>query len=282
MPEGDTIHALAGRLNAVLGGSRIRAVLSPRVPGIARIRGWSIQRVFPVGKHAILELDPGDGASWGLRTHLGMDGRWRLRPRQATRAPLPHRLSLALSTETHTAVLAAAREVELAVLSAMWAPAGSLGRLGPDVLRADLPLDLVVERARQSPWHTVAEVLLDQRVSAGIGNIYKNETLFLEGVLPATPLCDLPDAVVAALFATASRLMRANLDGRPRCTTEGLSDRSSHRMWVHGRAGLPCHRCRSPVRQRTLGEQERRAFWCPRCQPARVVPPEVDGAEPAE
>jgi len=252
------------------------------VSGVARIRGWRIRRVFPVGKHAVLELESGDSTPWGLRTHLGMDGRWRLRPRREARAPLPPRLSLALSTETHTAILEAAREVELAPLQAMWAPNGSLGRLGPDVLRADLPLDLVLGRARRDPRRSVADVLLDQRVSAGIGNIYKNEALFVEGVAPATPLHALSDAAVVGLFATASRLMRANLGVRPRRTTEGLADLPSNRLWVHGRAGLPCHRCRARVRQASMGEHGRRAFWCPACQPGGEGRPQVDGEEPAE
>jgi endonuclease-8 len=136
----------------------------------------------------------------------------------------------------------------------------SLGNLGPDVLAAPLDLDEVRRRARAGPAdRPLGELLLDQRVMAGIGNIWRCEALFVEGHNPWTPLAEITDEQLDALVSTAARLMRVSVGSRT-----GVPDG----RWVYRRAGRPCRRCRTPVRSRAQGEQARTAYWCPTCQPA--------------
>jgi len=114
----------------------------------------------------------------------------------------------------------------------------------------------------------VGELLLDQRVVAGIGNIWRSEALFLAGHHPWAPQASLTDAQLDDLVVTASRLMRASAGIPPvDPTVTSPSGRPSPR-WVYGRQGLPCRRCRTLVVARRQGDQARTAYWCPTCQPA--------------
>jgi endonuclease-8 len=134
----------------------------------------------------------------------------------------------------------------------------SLSGLGPDVLQRPLDLDEVRRRARRRPPATpLGELLLDQRVVAGIGNIWRCEALYLEGRSPWAAVSTLDDGALDALVATAGRIMGESLGpftGRPP-------------RWVYRRAGQPCRRCGTAVRSRPQGEQARTAYWCPSCQP---------------
>ena len=109
----------------------------------------------------------------------------------------------------------------------------------------------------------IGEALLDQRISAGIGNVYRCDVLFLHQLHPATPVDDVDDTLARALFATAARLLRANLTTADRTTTGGRPGT----LWVHGRGGQPCRRCGTPIVVEHLGEQARVVYRCPRCQP---------------
>ena len=106
-------------------------------------------------------------------------------------------------------------------------------------------------RARAADRRTIGEALLDQRISAGIGNVYRCDVLFLHGLHPATPVDDVDDALARSLFATAARLLRANLTTADRTTTDGRPGT----LWVHGRGGHPCRRCGTAVVVEHLGEQ---------------------------
>jgi endonuclease-8 len=128
------------------------------------------------------------------------------------------------------------------------------------------PLDLDEVRRRlagRPPTMSIGEVLLDQQVVSGIGNIYRNEALFACRVNPAVPWSSLDAAVIDTLVLTAARLMRAKTEPPP-------ADRPgaplSGKPLVYGRAGRPCYRCRTPIATAKLGEQPRDAYWCPRCQ----------------
>jgi endonuclease VIII len=127
-------------------------------------------------------------------------------------------------------------------------------------------------RARAS--EAIAPVLLAQRVAAGIGNIFKSETLFLCGIDPFSRVADLTDDQLHALLTTAQRLLRANvLDS----STEGIvtyfglrrtTGRAapSDRLWVYGRRGKPCRRCGTPIASAKQGLDARLTYWCPQCQ----------------
>jgi endonuclease-8 len=134
--------------------------------------------------------------------------------------------------------------------------------LGPDLCGEDPDLDEALRRIDRlvAPETSVAEVLLDQRVAAGVGNVYKSEALFACGVDPFTPDGGLDPGTRRSLLETASRMLRANLGGWRRDTTGGGG------LAVYGRTGRPCHRCRTPILSRRHGTQARTTYWCPTCQ----------------
>jgi endonuclease-8 len=112
----------------------------------------------------------------------------------------------------------------------------------------------------------LGEALLDQRLVAGIGNVYKSEVCFLEGLDPWGPVRSVPELSLRATLATARRLLQANVRGGRRSTTG--SGAAGGSLWVYGRAGRPCRRCGTIIQSRRQGEQGRLTYWCPRCQPA--------------
>ncbi|HEX3711693.1 MAG TPA: hypothetical protein VHV09_02770, partial [Trebonia sp.] len=169
----------------------------------------------------------------------------------------PSQAKVAITCGTRVAVCFNAPVVELLVPGGEQAHP-SLSGLGPDVLDQPLDVEEIRRRARRRPPATaLGELLLDQRVVAGIGNIWRCEALFLQGASPWAAVSSLTDEELDALVATAGRIMRTSLGpftGRPS-------------RWVYRRAGLPCRRCRTTVRSRPQGEQARTAYWCPTCQP---------------
>ena len=150
----------------------------------------------------------------------------------------------------------------------------ALSRLGPDLLDREFDLAAVVRRARAREPRSVGELLLDQRVACGMGNVYKSEVLFLAGLAPETPVSRVPDETLRWLYATARQLLQQNLGGWRRTTTRKVDAqhpllRGEPRTFVYGRAGQPCLRCQATVRASRLGDAARSTFWCPRCQPRR-------------
>lgn len=149
----------------------------------------------------------------------------------------------------------------------------ALARLGPDLLGDDVDWTEILRRARAHTG-TAGTLLLDQTVAAGLGNVYRSELLFLEGVHPDTPAADLGDAVVEALYQRARTLLQANVATGHRRTTPrsrgprgpGASDEGSA-LWVYGRSGRPCLRCGTDVGSAPHGRHARVVFWCPTCQP---------------
>jgi endonuclease VIII len=146
--------------------------------------------------------------------------------------------------------------------------ARSLDRLGPDLCEADPDFAAVLSRlARLDPATEIGVALLDQRVAAGIGNVYKSEVCWAERVSPFAPLASLDPATRRRLFETAHRLLRANLGAARRVTYLGG-------LAVYGRAARPCPRCRTSVRRRAAGADDRVTYWCPTCQPDRAGEPQ--------
>jgi endonuclease-8 len=151
---------------------------------------------------------------------------------------------------------------------------GALRRLGPDLLAADFDPDEALSRMRQRASAAIADVLLDQRVVAGIGNVYKSEVLFACRVNPFAAAGTLDDAALRALVETARKYLAANVTARlaPMTTYTGYRrttrrDHPRERLWVYGRARLPCRRCGSPIEVRKQGLDARLTYWCPGCQP---------------
>jgi endonuclease-8 len=162
------------------------------------------------------------------------------------------------------AVCFSAPEVELLSASEAARHAG-LERLGPDLLGSDFDEAEAMGRLRAAGGRSIADALLDQTIVAGIGNVYKNEVLFLERVSPFDTVASLHDETLRRLLQTARRQMRRNLGTGRRRTTDGGH---AGALWVYERAGRPCARCGTPIRRALHGEHARSTYWCPTCQPA--------------
>ncbi|MDW8338761.1 MAG: DNA-formamidopyrimidine glycosylase family protein [Thermoleophilia bacterium] len=243
MPEGDVVHRSARRLQLLV-GERVEAT-SPHPRGLATgaaaaVDGRVLESVRAVGKHLLLRFEGGVV----LRSHLRMRGRWRVTPRDAPVLGLPWlwlRGGEWQATQWNGPILAL--------------DTSPLARLGPDLLSEETAVDDVVRRLRrEDPRRLVGEALLDQGVVAGIGNMWAAESLWRERVSPWAALEDLGDEELGRVLVWAKEAMRTAIDGpRP--------PRAAHR-----RAGRPCPRCGTAIVSRGLGEANRTAYWCPRCQ----------------
>jgi endonuclease VIII len=259
MPEGDVVWRTARQLHDALAG-QVLVRSDFRVPRFATadLTGRTVAESISRGKHLLTRVD-GDIT---VHTHLKMDGSWRISPNSGY--PLrDHRIRLILASEQQQAVGFLLGIVELVRTSKEHTV---VGHLGPDLLGPDWDAAEAVRRLRAQPDRTVGEALLDQRNLAGIGTIYRAETLFLRGVSPWRPVAEVPD--LTDLVELARRLLDAN-KARGGTVTTGDSTRG-RQLWAYGRADQPCRRCGTAIRRATLGPalEDRLAFWCPRCQPA--------------
>jgi endonuclease-8 len=269
VPEGDTLFRTAAGLRPHLVGRVVRAARA-RLPGpqANRLIGSTVTQVEAYGKHLLIRFDSG----LELRSHLGMNGSWhRYRPGERWRRA-PSRAHLVLEVPNAIAVLFDAAAVELYETRIEYIHP-VLTALGPDILAEDFDATEAVRRLADPSraTMTIAEALLDQRALAGIGNIYKNETLFLERVNPFTPTGSIDAATLERLVTTARRLMRANIGTHVRDTLGGSRGASRGRRWVYGRAGRPCRRCGTLIESRRHGELPRITSWCPACQSAAAA-----------
>jgi len=264
VPEGDTIFQTAAALRPLLVGRQVLAA-SARTPGpaIERVVGSHVTSIEPLGKHMIIRFDNG----LALHTHLRMAGTWhRYAPGERWKMPA-WKARVVLEVPEHIIVCFNAPVAELMEGRAVELhPA--LASLGPDLARADFDMQEALRRLLNRPDFEIAEALLDQRIMAGIGNVFKSEVLFIEGVNPWAHVANLDDTVLGRLIATAHRLLLMNAapgNGPRRVTTRGdPSARGS--LWVYGRAGRACTRCATAIRSRRQGALNRPTYWCPNCQ----------------
>jgi len=272
MPEGDTLFRTAAGLRPYLVGKTVSAARTGgpgAVPQVGRIIGREVTAVEALGKNLLIRFDNG----LEIRTHLRMNGSWhRYRPGERWRRPAS-RARLVIEVPGAVAVCFDAPVVELLERRAE-ALHPSLGQLGPDLLGIDFDAREAVRRLRDPSRAglPVAEALLDQRALAGIGNVYKSELLWIERVSPFVPVGDVDDDTLGRLVATARRLLLANATsecGPERVTTTG--DRGAPGpVYVYGRAGRRCRRCRTPISSVRQGHDiPRTTYWCPACQGAR-------------
>jgi endonuclease VIII len=261
VPEGDTVHRTADRLDAALRDAVVeRAELRwPSVPDVD-LSGSRTLEVVARGKHLLHRFDTGAT----LHTHLRMEGQWRVEhPGERTeRALRRHDLRAAVLTGTWSAVglrlgmldlVPTARESEL------------VGHLGPDVLGPDWDAAVAAARVTASEGF-VGDTLLDQRVLAGVGTFWASEILFLERVLPWTPARDLDPDRVTTMLTRLHRLMHTARRTGWQAST-GIQ-RSGEEAYVHARSGRPCRRCGDTVRVANTGDapRQRTMFSCPTCQ----------------
>ncbi|CUU55616.1 endonuclease-8 [Parafrankia irregularis] len=240
MPEGDTVWLTARRLDAALRGQRLLRS-DFRVPSLATadLRGREVLEVCARGKHLLLRVDGG----LTLHTHLRMEGSWHLyRPGSRWSGGPAWQIRVVLVTAVQVAV-----GYRLPVVDLL--PTASedrvVGHLGPDVLGADWDLDRAVANLLADPAREIGVALLDQRVLAGLGNIWRTEACFLAGVSPWTPVGEVRD--LPGLVRRAQAMVRAGARGGHQVTTG--SARPGEQHWVYGRAGRPCRRCGTLVRR---------------------------------
>ena len=260
MPEGDTIHNTARRLRDALVGHRITRFELRRDPRGVRgpEPGTEITSVDAEGKHLLVTF--ADGAV--LHTHMQMTGAWHVyAPGARWRRPA-HRARVIIEVDDASAVCFDAPTVELRRGERARATRAtrSLAALGPDLCIAEADLAVVLANVDTcDPNRVIGDVLLDQRVAAGIGNVFKSEICWVAAIDPTTPLGDVDTETRKALYETALRLLvEATSTGR-RATYRGD-------LAVYGRARRPCPRCRTPIRRAETGTPPRVSYWCPACQ----------------
>ena len=272
MPEGDTLYRTAAGLRPYLVGRDVRAARAQGpgpVPQVQRVVGKRIDAVESQGKNLLIRFDGG----LQIRTHLRMNGSWhRYRPGERWRRP-PGRARLVLEVDGAVAVCFDAPVVELFETRTEHLHP-SLSNLGPDLLAPDFDAAEARRRLRD-PARAELEIgvaLLDQRALAGIGNVYKNEVLWVERVSPFARVSTLDDATLDRLVATAGRLMRANVDARrgpERVTTTG-DGAAPGALYAYGRRARPCRRCGTQIAMTRQGlDLPRSTYWCPHCQGPR-------------
>jgi endonuclease-8 len=261
VPEGDPLFRTAQGLRPYLVGRDVvaaRAQGPGPVPQIQRLIGKRVDAVEAQGKNLLIRFDGG----LELRTHLRMHGLWhRYRPGERWRRP-PGRARLVLEVDGAVAVCFDAPVVELFETRAETLHP-SLSRLGPDLLDPDFDAAEALRRLRAPERRemTISAALLDQRAQAGLGNIWRNETLFAERVDPLATVGELDDATLERLIATGRRLLAQSAGLAP-----GRAPTS-----VYRRTGRPCPRCGTAIRSAPLrGEVPRTTYWCPTCQGAGV------------
>jgi endonuclease VIII len=260
VPEGDTLHKTATRLRPALAGHVLTRFEAPRLRGDRPALGTTVDDVEARGKHLLVHF--GDGIT--LRTHLRMTGSWHVY-REGERWQRPAHLARAVvGTDSGWLAVCFSAPVVETYHRAVGDPE-ALQSLGPDLCVVDSSddavLDAVLQRATEltEPGMTLGEALLDQRIAAGIGNVYKSEACFTCGIDPGTLMAAVDDDTRRQVWSVAARQLQANLGhGERRTHARGLA--------VYGRHGQACHRCGTPIRMTRHGSQARSSYWCPVCQ----------------
>ena len=270
MPEGDTVWLAAKRMHDALAG-RVLVQTDFRVPQLATtdLTGQTVTEVVSRGKHLLTRTDAG----LTVHSHFRMDGTWHLyRAGKRWSGGPAWQVRAVLANAEWQAV-----GYRLPVLDVIRTVAETdvVGHLGPDLLGPDWDEAEALRRLCARPEREIGPALLDQRNLAGVGNLYKAETLYLSGVTPWTPVGDVPD--VAAVVRRAHRLLHANKNHWQQTTTGSTRRGEDH--WVFERTGRPCRRCGAPVLAATQGEPEhpeqaRVSYWCPQCQRGRQPEPQ--------
>jgi endonuclease-8 len=286
MPEGDTIFRTARNLGRALEGKPVTAFRST-FPWLTRfnddtpLAGQTIDKVEARGKWLLVHFS-GGGI---LASHLLMNGRWHIY-RRGERWQLAHiHMRIVIENEQYQAI---GFRVPVARMHTEQSLDRDLRVAVPenDLLRKEFDAAAALERLRSRPDEAIADALLDQSVLAGVGNVFKSEICFVNGLHPFRAVGTLTRDEAAAAITSAQKLLRANVledSGDTIVTYRGQQRRTTHAsdpsqsLWVYGRNGEPCRRCGEPIRRRIQGADARVTFWCPRCQPMPDGS-DVDGA----
>jgi len=276
MPEGDTIFRTARNLGRALMGKpvigfRTTFPLLMRFNDDTPLIGQTVDQVEARGKWLLIHFS-GGGI---LISHLLMNGRWHIyRQGERWQAPRFH-MRIVIENSEYQAV---GFRVPVARMHTQQSLARDLHVARPenDVLSEEFDAEAALERLRGRHQEALADVLLDQTVLAGVGNVFKSEICFVQGLHPFRAVATLTREEASATIATAKKLLRANVledSGDLIVTFRGQQRRTTHAsdpsasLWVYGRAGEPCRRCGEKIRRRIQGDDARVTFWCPLCQP---------------
>ena len=279
MPEGDNIFRAARTLQQALAGHVVKRIETPlahlaRVDYDTPVAGRTVERVEPAGKWMRMYFS-GDLV---LVTHMLMSGSWHIY-RTGERWHMPRsKMRVVISTAEWQAVAFNVPIAEFHTARSL-ERSEQVPRLGPDILSGDFTIETGIERiatcARETPEAEVGVTLLNQRILAGLGNVYKSEVAFSARVNPFRAIRTLSRSEIERVVEIAYRYMKANVaDGK----SDGIltytgSRRTTHamdreeRLWVYKREGQECRRCGATVLMRKQGTQARVTFWCPECQP---------------
>ena len=253
MPEGDTVFRTAALLREALVGKTLTGC-DVRVPRYATVdlSGHMVDEVLSRGKHLFIRVGPAS-----IHSHLKMDGSWRISPPGVP----AHKIRILLGARDVTAA-----GIDLGVLEILDRDhdQDAVAHLGPDLLGEDWDPHVAATNLVADPDRGLAAALLDQRILAGVGNVYANELCFIFGRRPLSTVATLSDPLRVAI--RAREMLWANRLRRDRTTTG--NSRSGQQLWVYGRAGQPCRRCGTRVARAEPvgGSQDRISYWCPHCQ----------------
>jgi endonuclease VIII len=259
MPEGDTIHRTALSLAAVLVDRVVRRLAS-NVPLVshARLVGHTVTAIDAHGKNLFIRFDDGRV----LHSHMQMTGSWHIyQPGEKWRKPA-YLARCVIEVEGAVAVCFSAPVIRVLTAPAL-ARDDRLNALGPDILAEHFDETEAITRLRTEPQRAIGDAVLDQRFVAGIGNIYKSESLFRAHVDPFAPVAALDEETLKKILQHARKLMRASvLSVGARRTAPGGGDP----YWVYGRSRRACRRCGTRIQMQRQGALARSTYWCPRCQ----------------
>lgn len=276
MPEGDTIYRAARALGHVLEGkvvTRFETALAPLASGDDNtpVAGRTVEKVESRGKWLLIHFS-GDLI---LVTHMRMSGSWHIyrvgerwrRGRREMRVVIATAEFEAVAFNVPVAKFYTARTLERN---------STIPTLGPDLLGAEFAADEAKARLLAHGDEEIANALLNQRVMAGLGNVYKSEVLFACGVHPFRRVNTLTGAEVDCILERSRHFLEANVkDGSEggmvtrtglRRTTRAAD--AGARLWVYRRRGKECRRCGTAILMRRQGPGARSTYWCPECQPA--------------
>jgi endonuclease-8 len=273
VPEGDTIYRAAAALRTALVGEKLLRFDAVRLIGPVPVAGRTIEAVRSHGKHLQIVFD--DGVV--LHSHMRLTGTWHLyHPGERWRRS--HRsMRATLDTATWQAVCFNAPLLETYRVPDRTRHPG-MGNLGPDLCAPHTDLHQCVDLVLSypDPAATIAEVLLDQRVMCGVGNVYRSEVLWACQLSPWAEVGSLSQAEAEAVVYTAAHLLRANLHSAQRVTTADVRGG----LAVYRRAMQMCARCHDTIEATRHGQFARVVYWCPGCQ--RRHDPPVDGLDDRE
>ena len=255
MPEGDTILRAARTLNRALVGKRVER-FETVLPRLARvddqspIKGRTVESVTATGKNLIMTFS-GD---LNLHTHMRMNGSWHIyRPGERWQKSRRD-MRIVITTADFVAVAFNVPVAEFHTSRSL-ASHQDLRRMGPDILGRDFDVQDALRRMRERNHVEIANALLNQRIVAGIGNIYKSESLFAAGVNPFVVVGSLDDDNLHKILDHARTIM-----------SRSVAARTERKLLVYGRNGEACRKCGTAIERRAQGPDARLTYWCPRCQ----------------